>query len=44
MGKFGEEMIPAQYLDLHRMLLQHRDQVYAHTDADAFEISDYGEA
>lgn len=43
-GQLGEEMIPPQHLELHRGLLQHRDQVYAHTDADAFELGDYGEA
>ena len=43
-GQLGEEMIPSQHLNLHRMLLEHRDQVYAHTDADAFELADFGEA
>jgi hypothetical protein len=34
-GKLGEEMIPSAHLDLHHQLLEHRDQIYAHTDADA---------
>jgi hypothetical protein len=37
-GQLGEEMIPSKYLDLHRTLLLHRDQVYAHTDADYGEV------
>jgi hypothetical protein len=43
-GHLGDEMIPAQHSDLHRTLLQHRDQVYAHTDAEAFDLADFGEA
>jgi hypothetical protein len=42
-GQLGEELIPPQHLDLHRALLQHRDQLYAHTDADAGPLADYGE-
>jgi hypothetical protein len=36
-------MIPPEYLDLHHQLLEHRDQIYAHTDADGFQVADYGE-
>src|SRR6266496_4620806 len=42
-GQLGEEMIPSEHLELHRLLLEHRDQIYAHTDADAFRLADYGE-
>ena len=41
-GQLGKEMIPSDYLELHRLLLQHRDQLYAHTDANAFPLADYG--
>ena len=43
-GKLGEEMIPHEHLELHRSLLDHRDQIYAHTDATGFELSDLGQA
>ena len=43
-GQLSEELIPREHLDLHRKLLEHRDQIYAHTDADAFPLSDFGEA
>jgi hypothetical protein len=41
-GQLGEELIPPEHLDLHRQLLEHRDQIYAHIDADAFPLADYG--
>src|SRR5689334_14650456 len=43
-GKLGEEIIPAEHLELHRSLVEQRNQVYAHRDASAFEIADYGTA
>jgi hypothetical protein len=43
-GKLGEEIIPAEHLELHRLLLQHRDQIYAHADATGLELSDFGQA
>ena len=43
-GKLEEEMIPPEYLELHRLLLDHRDQIYAHVDATGFELSDLGQA
>ena len=43
-GKLEEEIVPAEHLELHRLLLQHRDQVYAHTDATSFELPECGPA
>jgi hypothetical protein len=43
-GRLEEEMIPPQHLDLHRLLLKHRNQVFAHTDAIDFELPDFGQA
>lgn len=42
-GKLGEEMIPSEHLELHRLLLNHRDQIYAHSDAMSFELPDCGQ-
>ena len=41
-GKLGEEMIPADQLEPHRTILEHRHQVYAHRDGDGFAVADYG--
>jgi len=43
-GSLGEEIIPPEYQALHRELLKHRDQIYAHSDATAFEWPDVGRA
>jgi hypothetical protein len=43
-GQLEEEIIPPQHLDLHRLLLKHRDQTFAHTDATGFELPDCGPA
>lgn len=43
-GRLGEEIIPAEHMDSHRQLLDHRHQIYAHRDADAFNVGDYGAA
>lgn len=43
-GSLGEEIIPPEYLELHRLLLNHRDQIYAHSDATGFELPDVGQA
>jgi len=42
-GRLSEQLIPREHLDLHRKLLEYRDQIYAHTDADAFSLSHFGE-
>jgi hypothetical protein len=43
-GRLEEEIIPPQHLNLHRLLLKHRDQTFAHTDATGFELPDCGQA
>ena len=43
-GRIEEDIIPAEHLDLHRMLLKHRDQIYAHADATGFALPDCGQA
>ncbi|HTX22705.1 MAG TPA: hypothetical protein VMD27_12730 [Candidatus Aquilonibacter sp.] len=43
-GSLGEEIIPPGHLELHRLLLKHRDRIYAHTDATNFELPDVGQA
>jgi hypothetical protein len=41
-GMLGNEMIPKEQLELHELLLEHRDQLYAHRDAQPFELPDRG--
>src|SRR5437879_4770216 len=41
-GRLTEDIIPKQHLDFHKVMMQHRNQVYAHRDADGFEVADYG--
>ncbi len=41
-GKLGDEMIPDEHKELHKLILEHRHQVYAHRDGDGFELSDKG--
>jgi hypothetical protein len=41
-GKISEEIVPENFRELHKQLIQHRDQLYAHTDANGFEIADRG--
>lgn len=43
-GRLGEEIIPPEHLELHRLLIEQRHQIYAHRDAGAFEVADYGVA
>lgn len=43
-GKLEDEIVPAEHRELHGLLLEHRNQIYAHRDGDAFEIADYGPA
>ncbi len=40
----GEDIIPPDYLELHRDLLKHRDKILAHSDANKFEWFDVGQA
>lgn len=43
-GSLGEELIPPEYRELHRDLLNHRDKILAHSDAGEFEWFDVGQA
>jgi hypothetical protein len=38
------DFVPAEYLTLHKELLDHRNQTYAHSDATRFELPDVGKA
>lgn len=33
-GKLDQTLIPAEYLDLHHELMQHRDKIHAHLDSE----------
>jgi len=44
LGRLAEDIVPPQHLDLHRLLLKHRDQTFAHTDATGFELPTVGQA
>jgi hypothetical protein len=43
-GVLGKEIIPQEHLELHQSILDHRDQIYAHSDAIGFELADVGQA
>ncbi len=43
-GKLPDDIVPTQYQALHKVLLDHRDQLYAHTDAKSFDLPDHGAA
>ncbi|MCL5742988.1 MAG: hypothetical protein M1541_03530 [Acidobacteria bacterium] len=43
-GRIPEDVVPAEFMELHRSLLRHRDTFFAHTDADAEQIEGLGEA
>ena len=43
-GVLGKEIIPQEHLNLHQSILDHRDQIYAHSDAIGFELADVGQA
>jgi hypothetical protein len=43
-GKLPDDIVPTQYEELHKLLLDHRDQLYAHTDAKSFDLPDHGAA
>ena len=44
MGSLKEDFVATEHLDLHKELLQHRDQTYVHSDATRLEIPDAGKA
>jgi hypothetical protein len=41
-GPISDDIIAPEYLELHRTLLNHRNQTYAHSQASAFEFLDAG--
>jgi hypothetical protein len=41
-GKLSRDIVPKEHLELHDNLIEHRDQLYAHTDADWREVADRG--
>jgi hypothetical protein len=41
-GKLSNDIVPKEHLELHGNLIEHRDQLYAHTDADGREIANRG--
>ena len=41
-GMLGNEMVPKHQLELHALLLQDRDQLYAHRDPQSFHLPDRG--
>ena len=41
-GKLSDEIIPAEYRELHGQMLDHRHQVYAHRDGDGFSVAELG--
>lgn len=43
-GELPDNIVPAKYRELHDNILKHCDQLYAHTDAKAFQVPDVGEA
>jgi hypothetical protein len=43
-GKLSGDIAPQERRELHKLLLDHRDQVYAHTDPKSFELPNFGEA
>ena len=43
-GMLGDEIVPRDQLELHALLLQHRDQLYAHRDPQSFHLPDRGPA
>ena len=43
-GKLPDNIVSAKHQQLHKLVLDHRDQLYAHTDAKSFELPDFGPA
>jgi len=41
-GMLGNEIVPRDQLHLHKSLLRHRDQLYAHRDPQSFHLPDGG--
>ena len=43
-GKLPSDIVPPECQELHKLLLDHRDQLYAHTDAESFDLPGHGAA
>ena len=43
-GRLDEPFIPHKCLAQHQLIMEHRNQIYAHRDADAFSIDVHGSA
>ena len=41
-GNLDEKYVPNQYRSAHKAMLQHRNKVYAHRDAEGFVVEDLG--
>jgi hypothetical protein len=41
-GRLEETFVPNQHLQEHKIMLQHRNEIYAHRDADSFPLADFG--
>jgi|SRR6266850_1189913 len=41
-GRLEESFVPKEHLQEHKIILEHRHQIYAHRDADGFPIADHG--
>ena len=41
-GKPSDEIVPLEHKETHTALLAHRDKIYAHTDAKAFDLDEIG--
>jgi hypothetical protein len=43
-GKLSRDIVPAKFQPLHDVLIDHRDQLYAHTDGKSFDVPGQGAA
>jgi hypothetical protein len=43
-GKLPRDIVPAEFQELHKIIMDHRDQLYAHTDAESFDLGGHGAA
>ena len=41
-GALNQDIVPTEFLELHKTLLDHRNQTYAHTDATRLEFQEVG--
>jgi hypothetical protein len=43
-GKLPGDIVPEEFQELHKIIMDHRDQLYAHTDAESFDLPGHGAA